>query len=100
MPDVVRSRGDVEERDFIASFNQLPCRMSTDQTRACNQNPHPYLGETRNYAASNVYGATSTVLLLPACLTRQHERTKTARRISATESIAIRGSWSLREIRM
>src|SRR5215475_7131808 len=88
MPDVVRSRGDVEERDFIASFNQLPCRMSTDQTRACNQNPHPSPSvKSGTMRRPNVHGATSTVLLLPACCTRQHECTKTARRISRTESI-------------
>src|SRR5215831_5800953 len=43
MPDVVRSRGDVEERDFVPSLDQFPCRMSTDQTRTRNQNPHLYL---------------------------------------------------------
>src|SRR5262249_48028032 len=43
MPDVVRSSGDVEECDFVTSLDQFPCRMSTDQTRTRNQNPHPYL---------------------------------------------------------
>src|SRR5262245_1536107 len=69
--------------------------MSSDETRTRNQNLHRYLRCNQELCRSSVHGSTSTVLLLPACCTSKHLRTKTARRISGKAAIAVHRSWTL-----